>query len=401
MLRAITICPDAEVAAQFKEAVAGIGGVFLSRALSQYPNEMNLTRLVRATCPELVFLSVESLERSLEVASILEEIAPGVQIVALSRTRDAHLLESLIHSEIREFLPFPVCEKKLQEAVTRAQAVLARKPLAMASTDLLYSFLPSKAGVGASTIALNASAALSRLGNGRVLLTDLDLNSGVLHFLMKLEPPYSVLDAAMRADELDEDVWPELVHATGNLDLLPAGEFNVGARIDLEQVHQVFDFARRHYKAIIVDLSGNLEQYSIEVMRESKRIFLVCSAEFSSVHLARRKFQLLRKQDLGDRVSLVLNRTESDAMIPTAEIEEIVGLPVSFSFPNDYRGVLDSVFRGKTVDEASKLGRQFALFARSLLGMQQEEADSRRLGEKLSSWLTSRSWKGVAVPERR
>ncbi len=325
----------------------------------------------------LVFLGVESLERGLEVAATLEEIAPGVQIVALSRTRDAHLLESLIHSEIREFLQFPVCEKKLQEAVTRAQAILARKPLAIASTDLLYSFLPSKAGVGASTIALNTSVALSRLGNGRVLLTDLDLNSGVLHFLMKLEHPYSVLDAAMRAEELDEDVWPELVHASGNLDLLPAGEFNAGARIDPEQVHQVFDFARRHYKVLVVDLSGNLEQYSIEVMRESKRIFLVCSAEFSSVHLARRKFQLLRKQDLGDRISLVLNRTESDAVIPTSEIEEIVGLPVSFSFPNDYRGVLDSVFRGKAVDEASKLGRQFALFARSILGMQQEEADSR------------------------
>ncbi len=401
MLRAITICPDAEVAGQFKEAVAGVGGVFLSRALNQYPNEMNLTRLVRATCPELVFLSVESLERSLEVASTLEEIAPGVQIVALSRTRDAHLLESLIHSEIREFLQFPVCEKKLQEAVTRAQAVLARKPLAIASTDLLYSFLPSKAGVGASTIALNISVAMSRVASGRVLLTDLDLNSGVLHFLMKQEPPYSVLDAAIRAEELDEDVWPELVHAAGNLDLLPAGEFNAGARIDPEQVHQVFDFARRHYKAIIVDLSGNLEQYSIEVMRESKRIFLVCSPEFSSVHLARRKHQLLRKQDLGDRVSLVLNRAETDATIPTAEIEEIVGLPVSFSFPNDCRGVLDSVFRGKAVDEASKLGRQFALFARSILGMQQEEADSRGLGDKLSSWLTSRSWKSVAVPERR
>ncbi len=62
MLRAITICPDLEMASQFKEAVAGVGWVTISRALNHYPNELNLIRLVRATCPELAFLSLESLD---------------------------------------------------------------------------------------------------------------------------------------------------------------------------------------------------------------------------------------------------------------------------------------------------------------------------------------------------
>ncbi len=389
------------MASQFKKAVGGVGWVTISRALNHYPNELNLTRLVRATCPELVFLSLESLDQALEAASLLDEIAPGIQIVALSHTCDTRLLEALIHSGIREFLQFPFCEKKVLEAATRAHAILLRKPIAIASTDLFFSFLPSKAGNGASTIALNTSIAMARTPDTRVLLADLDLNSGVLQFLLKLEHRFSVLDAAMRADELDEEVWPELVHTTGNLDLLPAGEFNVGARLEPEQIHHVFDFARRYYKTIVVDLSGNLEQYSIEIMRESKRIFMVCSAEFSSIHLARRKYQLLRTHDLADRISLVLNRSESDAMVPTAEIEDMVGIPVSFSFSNDYRGVLDSVFRGKAVEETSKLGRQFTSFARSLLGTLQAETAERGIGAKIPSWLAAHSWKGLAAAARR
>ena len=402
MLRAITICPDPEVAAQFGETIADIGWILMSRTLNHYPNEITLGRLVRATCPELVFLSVESMDRAFEVAATLEEASPGIQVVALSRSRDPQLLEQLIRSDIREFLLFPVCHKKLLEAANRANDVLAKRPLAIRSTDMLFSFLPSRAGVGTSTVALNTSVALSRHPDTNVLLADLDLNSGVIQFLLKINHRHSVIDAAQRSSQLDENIWPELVYSVGNLDVLCAGDFNPGVRIQVSQLHEMLDFARRHYRVISVDLSGNMEQYSLEVMRESKQIFLVCSPELSSVHLARKKFHYLRNQDLADRVCLLLNRAESDSMVSAAEIEEIVGLPVFCAFPNDHRGVLNAVFDGKPVDRSSALGQQFDSMAHSLVeGTPKPAETGHGLADRLTGWLSSRARRSLALLARR
>jgi MinD-like ATPase involved in chromosome partitioning or flagellar assembly len=164
----------------------------------------------------------------------------------------------------------------------------------------------------------------------------------------------------------------------------------------------MLDFARRHYRVVLADLSGNMERYSLEVMRESKQIFLVCSPELSSVHLARKKFHYLRNQGLGDRVCLLLNRAESDSMVAAAEIEEIVELPVFFAFPNDYRGVLNAVFKGEPVDRSSALGQQFDAMAHLLMGGLPKPAETGRgLAEKLTGWLSSRPWKSLALPARR
>jgi pilus assembly protein CpaE len=402
MLRAICVCPDQEVTAQLQEAVADVGNILFVRMVNHYPNELNLVRMVRATGPGLVFLSIESMSRALEVAANLEEIAPGIQVVAISRSRDPQVLEQLIRSEIREFLVFPFCRTKLLEAIARTSELLAKKPPAIASTDLLFAFLPSKPGVGTSTIAMNASIALSKVPDTRVLLTDLDLNSGVIQFMLKLDHRYSVLDAAQRAPELDENIWPEVVHTIGNLDVLHAGECNPGVRIEAVQLHQLLDFARRHYSVLCADLSGNMEQYSLELMREARRIFLVCTPELSSVHLARKRYHYLRSQDLGDHVSLLLNRAESDSMVSAHEIEDIVGLPVWFALPNDYKGVLNSVFHGGPVNPDSRLGQQFTLMAHALLDAKGKPVQSPLgIADKVSNWLSSRPWKSLIVPVRR
>ncbi|MGC4052268.1 MAG: hypothetical protein QM757_23290 [Paludibaculum sp.] len=65
----------------------------------------------------------------------------------------------------------------------------------------------------------------------------------------------------------------------GQMDVLHSGRLNPDFRIESSQVRNLLEFARRHYRAICVDLSGNLERYSLEIMHEAKRIFLVVTPE--------------------------------------------------------------------------------------------------------------------------
>jgi len=127
------------------------------------------------------------------------------------------------------------------------------------------------------------------------------------------------------------------------------------------------EFARRNYQALCVDLSGNLEKYSLEIMHESKRIFLVCTPEIPSLHLAREKYIYLKKVDLHERVAVLVNRCQKRPLISPQQIEQLLGVPVHMTFPNDYQGVQRALTVGRWVEPSSELAKQCALLSNTML----------------------------------
>jgi pilus assembly protein CpaE len=367
MIPAVIVSPDPELAQQLEAALADLGQVLVVRSLNDYPAEPDLVRLIRALAPQLFFISVASVERALDVARQIEACAPGIQVMAFDRHCDQTILLELMRAGIREFVSLPLTIHELPNALLRLNAALQRKPPSIESTDLLFSFLPSKPGVGCTTIALNTSIALAASPQTKVLLADFDLNCGMIGFLLHLDNSRSIVDAAENAANLDENMWSRLVHSRGKLDILATGAARPGYRIESAQIHYLLEFARRNYQAICADLSGLLEKFSVEVMQQSKRIFVVCTAELPSLHLARQRVDFLRSLELESRVSLLLNRAEKHPIIPSSEIERMIGLPVAMEFPNSYKGVHDSFTGAKPVDPASELGKRFTELARQLL----------------------------------
>jgi Flp pilus assembly CpaE family ATPase len=69
---------------------------------------------------------------------------------------------------------------------------------------------------------------------------------------------------------------------------------------------------------------------------------------------------------LGGRVKILLNRAQRHTLIPIAEVEKLLELPVYMSFPNDYVGVHRALTAGKNVNPASELGAGFRALAQSI-----------------------------------
>jgi Flp pilus assembly CpaE family ATPase len=199
------------------------------------------------------------------------------------------------------------------------------------------------------------------------VLSDFDLNSGMIRFLLKLQNGFSVLDAVEHSAAMDENLWPQLITPVGNMDVLHAGPINPSLRIEPTQIRNLVQFLRRNYRAMCFDLSGNLERYSIEIMQESKRVLLVCTPEIPSLHLAREKMQYMRSLDLEGRISIVLNRVSKKPLFTKEQVAEIVGVPVLEIVPNDYEGVNEATSKGTFVDEKSELGKHYARIATKLI----------------------------------
>ncbi len=372
MLRSIIICPDQELSESLQANLLDLGHVAVLKSVDKYPHAHELTRIVRTNGPQIIFLSVQQIDRALEVVKELEQSAPGVQFVAIARTTDAQVLIDVMRVGIREFFSLPFNLQVLADGVNRLREALEKRPVVMDSTDLLFAFLPSKAGSGTSTIAVNAAMAMSRLNDTRVLLTDLDLNCGMIRFMLKLDNEYSIVDAAEHSLAMDENLWPQLVTTIGTLDVLHAGRINPSFRLEGTHVRHLLDFARRNYRSICVDLSGNMEKFSLEIMLESKKIFLVCTPEIPSLHLAREKYLFLKNIDLGDRVSVLLNRcTKRNQVISSEQIENLLGMPVAMTFPNDYHGVHTALTAGRQVEANSELGRHFSTLAETMMDRKQ------------------------------
>jgi pilus assembly protein CpaE len=367
MLRSILICPEPELAPRLESALKATGEVSIARALNRYPNAIDLIRTLRVHAPEVVFLSFESIDRAREVVKFLETEANGIQIVAVHRNVDARILQETMRAGVREFVADPFERSAVIEALATVKSLVDRKPPTLESTTQIFGFLPSKAGVGTSTIALNVSAAMARRPDMHVLLSDFDLNSGMMRFMLKLQNEYSVIDAMEHSLKVDEHLWPQLVTSLETLDVLHAGRCNPNFRVEGAQIRAVVDFMRRNYQALCFDMSGNLERYSLEIMQDCKRILMVCTPEIPSLHLAREKMHFLRNFDLDTRVAIVLNRCGKKAVFNKEQVEEILGVPVIRTFPNDYVGVNRAVTAGKIVDVNSDLGKSFTQFAQELL----------------------------------
>lgn len=389
MLRTLIICPDIDLSRRLTETLEATGYAGATRDLDYYPEEVQLSRILRAHGPHVVFVGIHSLDYCAAAVAHIESIMPGVQVVAIGRQCDADVLMAVMRAGIREFLAMPFELTTVAACLERVATNLRARPLTMPMTDAVFSFLPSKPGVGTSTLAANLAAAMAGTKTP-TLLADLDLNSGIQRFLTKSSSDYSVCDALQNAATMDEQLWAQIVNRRHGIDVLHAGRINPDLRIETVQVRHLIEYVRRNYGAVCLDLSGNLEKYSLELMHESKKIFVVCTPEVASLHLAREKAQYLHHLDLTDRAVVLLNRQTKKWGIDISEIERLVGIPVEAAFPNDYTAVSRSLTDGVPVAKNTDFARQCTTLAETLLARRPQPARERRKFVEYFSVLPAR-----------
>ena len=377
MLRTIILSPDQELTLQLEKSLGEAGMCQIVRVVEHLPDVIELSRILRSNGPQVVFVTAAPIEYCTSVAAYIETAMPGLQVVAVGRDPDPAVLMSVMRAGIREFVAYPFHRSVVKPCLERILDTVRNKPISFNMSDAVYSFLPSKPGVGTTTLAIGAALAAAR-EDTPTLLADFDFNCGMIRFLLKLNSEHSIMDALTHAGAMDEQLWPQLVTRTGGVDVLHAGRLNPDLRIETLNVQHLIDYARRNYKVICLDLSGNLEKYSLELMHESRQVFLVCTSEVTSLHLAREKMLYLQKMDLGDRVLLLLNRHCRKSPVGTADVEQVVGAPVAFTFPNDYAGVSKAITDGRVLPKSSEIGRQCATLADAMAGRRVHPVEEKR-----------------------
>jgi pilus assembly protein CpaE len=358
-MRAILICPNAELRTTFENMVSHYPAVRVAKSLDQYPDVDQLRRLLRMWSPNVIFLSLEDSNAAVQVTQALDADFAGIQRIALSMVEEPAVLRLALELRMAGLLVPPLHERHFEQVLKRLGDHLQLNPATGPNPGQVYAFMPAKGGVGTSTIASNAVRAFAEVAGSHVLLADFDVSSGVAGFMFNAEHEYSVNDAALRNKELDEETWQRLVKKVGNVDLLLSGAPRFDDGISAVQIPPIVDYARRAYSVVAADVCDTFDERTLAVLRESNRIFLVTTPDLPSLRLAKLKTNFLRSLEWEDKTKLLLNRAAKKMELSNDEIEATVGLPVFASFPCEYADVTRSIRRAESSPKLAASIKQF------------------------------------------
>jgi len=213
-----------------------------------------------------------------------------------------------------------------------------------ARTATVVALYAPKAGVGTSVIACNLAVALRALSGTQVILVDGNLELGSVATLLGLAPRPGIGDSTNLDNHLVE-------HASGVRALLASGRrADSAARLDPETLLQA---ARERAGFVVVDTVSGTDPFADPLLVAAARIVLVLTPESAAVRHGREFLRLAAERGLAEHVRVVVNRYQSDASLPVAEIEQAFGARVIGRLGSFGPFVLDSVNAGRPFVESA------------------------------------------------
>lgn len=353
----LIISPDKRLNAALTEIIERRGPLNRPVFLEHYPTFAQLGSFLsdhpNAHAGIVGFADPERARKAIEVLRVLQPdiLAFGAHIEPAPR-----LTQMALKAGAVDFLTPPWKPDKLWG---RLEGGAFPSPGATHGDGALLAFLPAQGGDGASTVALHVAHTLAGLaaadsGSSGVLLSDFDFHAGVTAFRLRLSAARTVADALRAAHTIDSS-WPRYLSVWGRLSILPAppSDACIDAS-DTQFVPEVFQSAKRKFRFTVLDLPPALYSACKDVALLAERVFVVCSTDRLSLHLAERRVRDLQQLGVApEQIKLIVNRADAENRFRADAPPAMPGVDLIAALPNDYQRVIKAYLEGDLVEASS------------------------------------------------
>ena len=351
--------------------------------------------LTQPDAETLEFIAVamdEDDENSVAVIADLIRTATArdIQVIVIAEEVSPMVLHQLLKLGAQEFVPYPLPEGALHEAIERlrdraAQAAApppeAAAPALRATGDRDGVILPVHGlagGVGSTTFAVNLAWELSGLAEGagkgrgkarsqdkveppRVCLLDLDLQYGAVATYLDLPRRDSVYELLADTESMDQDsfmqallTFNDRLHVfTAPAEMLP---------LDLltpEDMGRLLEIARNNFDYVVIDMPSTVVQWTETVLSAAHVYFGMLELDMRSAQNALRLIRALKAEDLPvDKMRYVLNRgpkfTDMAGRSRAKRMADSLDIRIEVQLPDGGRQVPQACDHGQPLAETAK-----------------------------------------------
>lgn len=289
--------------------------------------------------------------------SKLRHVFPQVAVFVISHDKRPEYIVEAMKAGATEYLVAPLNRKILSNSIEEIRANLADS--GRIAKGLVYSFISSKGGLGATVLSVNAATALALdKKNGKsIALCDMSFQSGDASVLLDLLPDTTLIDVCRNFHRLDVSLLKGAMtkHGSG-LELLAAPinpeEYE---EITPGQIEKTIKLLTKLYDAVIIDCqSMSINNLTIEIFRNSHKVFIVIDPSLPAIRNAVRITQLIRKTGVSESsIEFLLNRYQKGPVLPIEDAEKSLGKRIYWLFPNDFNDIISSINEGTPVVQLS------------------------------------------------
>lgn len=254
---------------------------------------------------------------------IAQAKARNIKVILIAEDVTPASLHSLLRNGADEFVPYPLPESELAQAIERVRAPdvpVVTQPAApnlQAGTQKDGAVLAVHGlagGTGATTLAVNLAWELATISGEKspsVCLLDFDLQFGAVSTFLDLQRRDVVYEMLSDTESMDEESFAQSLLTyqykmevlTAPADMLP---------LDLvtpEDISRIIAMARSHFDYVVIDMPSTLVQWSETVLQESHVYFATLELDMRSAQNTLRFKRALQAEELPiEKLRYAVNR---------------------------------------------------------------------------------------------
>jgi pilus assembly protein CpaE len=379
----LSVALVAPVATRRQTLVSVLAGTQLTvgKEYDTYPTASDMPDFAKARCGIVIVDLDNDAAHAIRAIGDICSRNPAVTVIAYSANTDsAHFMRLAMQAGARDFLIEPLSPAVIAEVFAHASAHRAdnKKP-----PGKVLVFIPSKGGVGVTTIATNFALVLTRESGASVVVVDMDFELGEVALGLGMVTTFSVVDALQNPVRLDREFLSTflLKHSSG-LVVLGAPEPYNYYHAPPDGVGKLFQILREEFDYVVVD-AGTCHSYIQETVFDlAATLYLVTEITFPALRNTHRIISFLSKMDRTGGTEVIINRANSR----TGEIDEksalkAIGRPVNWRIPNSYAIARSAQDTGNPLAlEDSPITRVLTQMARAACGKPATAAGKRGSG---------------------
>lgn len=328
----------------------------------------------------------------------------GIKVILIAEDVSPTALHQLLRLGANDFVPYPLPEGALHEAITRSNTAEMGIAASLDGTDgntsqtggqrgtntgAIIAVHGLAGGVGASTFAVNLAWELATSDKNHspsVCLLDLDFQFGSAATYLDLPRREIVYEVLSDIENMDDDAFRAcLLNFNDNLQVLTAPADLLPLDIlQPEDVEKLVETAQRNFDFVIIDMPTTLVQWSETVLALAQIYFAMVELDLRSAQNALRLIRALKAEDLPhEKLRYVLNRapkfTDMSGKGRAKRMAESLEISMDLHMPDGGKPVMQSCDHGLPLSETNPknvLRKEILKLTKSLLEVSKAEAAS-------------------------